>query len=126
MRDFSIFNELLLREHTKLRRELEELGHVHQDDAFDYDPSVDPITVEPDESDRASQIEDFAARAALEVELEKRYREVHTALDAILAGTYGVCVHCHKEISDERLRANPAARTCSAHTGLLTEETSSL
>ena len=38
--------------------------------------------------------------------------EIESALAAIEAGTYGVCVTCGRPIGDERLEARPHARTC--------------
>lgn len=44
-------------------------------------------------------------------------RAIEAALDRIAAGTYGICVKCGAEISEERLEAVPHAalcRTCAA------------
>jgi RNA polymerase-binding transcription factor DksA len=37
------------------------------------------------------------------------------ALGKIEAGTYGVCEVSGMDIEEDRLEANPAARTCKAH-----------
>ena len=50
-------------------------------------------------------------------ELEARYRLVLHALKKFDAGTYGVCEESGEQIEEERLDANPAARTCKDHIG---------
>lgn len=126
-KDLLHYKELLLTERKKLRNTLEGLGHVHTDDEYDFDASAEEEqTVEADESDRASEIENFSTRVILEAELEKRYQEIHAALDAMTEGTYGICRFCRKEIPDERLEANPAARTCMLHAELLNDSSSRL
>ena len=37
------------------------------------------------------------------------------ALERIEKGTYGICEVGNEEIEEDRLNANPAARTCKAH-----------
>lgn len=48
---------------------------------------------------------------ALSDRLELRLKEVNDALARMEDGTYGICEVCKKEISMERLKANPAAKT---------------
>lgn len=57
----------------------------------------------------ADEVEEYEARLATENSLESRLLEVTHALERIEKGTYGACRVCGKEISIERLRANPAA-----------------
>ncbi len=52
---------------------------------------------------------------ALSDRLELRLKEVNDALKRMEDGTYGVCETCQKEISIERLKANPAAKTDTEH-----------
>lgn len=124
-RDLLHFRKLLLAERARLRHTLEGLGHVHPDDAYDFDASSEGENLElADEADRATQIEEFSSRVILEAELEKRYQEIHSALLALADGSYGVCVFCGKNIPRERLEANPAARTCIEHMQSLNETSS--
>lgn len=53
----------------------------------------------------------------LEVEktLEVSLNEVDSALSKIEKGTYGICEKLGEEISEERLKANPTAKTCIEH-----------
>lgn len=70
---------------------------------------------EADPNDAADQMEELATNVPLVEELEKRYKEVASALQNIEEGTYGVCEECDEAIPVKRLRANPAARTCVTH-----------
>lgn len=79
--------------------------------------SADETTMEEaDPTDAADQIEELLTNVPLVADLQKRAHEVDDALDRMEKGTYGTCEVCHKEIPHERLEANPAAKTCIAHT----------
>ncbi|MDD5009105.1 MAG: TraR/DksA family transcriptional regulator [Syntrophorhabdaceae bacterium] len=39
-------------------------------------------------------------------------KDIDSALDKIVKGTYGVCEECEEKISEKRLEANPVARYC--------------
>ena len=54
---------------------------------------------------------------ALSDSLELRLKDVNDALERMKVGTYGICEVCKKEISVERLEANPAAKTDMEHAG---------
>ena len=49
--------------------------------------------------------------ASLEV-LQAQQERVREALARLDAGTYGQCVECGKQLSDERLEARPEAERC--------------
>lgn len=51
-------------------------------------------------------LEDLGAAGLLEI------RMIEAALDRIEAGTYGICVSCGDEISEERLNVLPATPKC--------------
>lgn len=57
----------------------------------------------------AEEITEYETRREEEHAFESRLKEVNDALARLQNGTYGVCIKCGKEISEERLRANPAA-----------------
>ncbi|MBI4919824.1 TraR/DksA C4-type zinc finger protein [Candidatus Azambacteria bacterium] len=52
---------------------------------------------------------------ALSDRLELRLRDVNGALEKIEKGTYGTCETCGAEIPEDRLKANPAAKTDMEH-----------
>lgn len=126
-RDLIYYKRLLLDERTRLRNTLLSLGHAHPDDQYDFDASTDEEVIDSgDEADHATHLEEFSSRIILEAELEKRYQEIHSALDAITDGTYGTCIFCGQKIPSNRLEANPAARTCILHTQSVSESSSLL
>ena len=59
--------------------------------------------------EEADEVEEYEARLATEHSLESRLLEVKNALERIYTKQYGLCRKCGKEISLERMRANPAA-----------------
>jgi DnaK suppressor protein len=77
---------------------------------------------EADENVAADRVEDWDERAATLATLERQYNDINRALKKIGDGTYGICEISGGMIDEDRLLANPAARTCKAHM----EEESSL
>ena len=70
---------------------------------------------EADPNVGADRAEDWNDRRATLAELETRYNNIARALKKIENDTYGVCEISGSSIEEERLEANPAARTCAAH-----------
>ncbi|MBU6490906.1 TraR/DksA C4-type zinc finger protein [Patescibacteria group bacterium] len=81
----------------------------------DWEPVPSETGVEPDIVDQADVIVSRENNAAILADLEARYDTVLEALSRIEKGTYGKCEMCGKEISENRLEADPAASTCVAH-----------
>ena len=75
----------------------------------------DAIAMESDSNNLADFGEEADERIATLAELETQYRNIDRALKKIEAGTFGVCEISGETIEEERLNANPAARTCIAH-----------
>ena len=70
---------------------------------------------EADENVQADRVEEWNERTATLAALETRYNNIKRALQKIDEGTYGRCEIGGEAIEEERLNANPAARTCKAH-----------
>jgi RNA polymerase-binding transcription factor DksA len=86
-----------------LQRERQQLkGEVQATDDF-------PEYGRNDE-DNATEIADYEVTTATNRTLEERLKNIEEALSRIEAGTYGVTEE-GRLISEERLRANPAATT---------------
>jgi len=82
----------------------------------DWEAIIDhSYTDDADENMQADAAEDAASRLAILADLEIRYRNVMRALEKIECGTYGICEISGYTIEEDRLAANPAARTCIAH-----------
>lgn len=108
--------DLLLAEKVTLESELETVGKRNPDNPRDWEAKSSPDdATSADENDLADTIEDYEGNTAILKQLETRYNEVLKALDKIKNGTYGVCEVCGKPIEEDRLEANPAARTCKEH-----------
>ena len=68
-----------------------------------------------DENVVGDNAEEWAVRRASMTQLETRYRNIKRALRKIESGTFGICEISGEAIDEERLAANPAARTDRQH-----------
>lgn len=108
----------LLEERAKLEKELSDLGIMDPETgdwgAYQSEPGEADVS---DKNDAADFDEDFLTRANTLGEIEKRYLDVKNALDKIerADGSFGICEVSGKQIEEDRLEANPAARTCKEH-----------
>lgn len=103
-------------ERDNLEDELASHGRV-LNDAGDWQGASEGYEgEEADPNDAADQIEELVTNIPLVAELEERHIDVTEALEKIEQGTYGLCEECNDPIPLERLKANPAARTCIEHT----------
>ena len=65
-----------------------------------------------DDFDVASMNTDLSIEYSLNVNQQKTFLEIESALKRIENGTYGRCECCGEDISLERLKASPEARLC--------------
>lgn len=70
---------------------------------------------EIDDNDAADRFEDFEERSGMTTTLQTRLSDVNRALAKIENGTYGICEVSNEPIEEDRLEANPAARTNKTH-----------
>lgn len=69
-----------------------------------------------DDNEFADKLEEFDEHREELPALQGRWSDIKQALEAIEKGTYGTCeVGADHEIEEDRLEANPAARTCTKH-----------
>lgn len=101
---------VLLKEKEELEKNLERIAKPVKKSTGDYEPAFSDIGTDRDEN--ASEVEQYTDDLPVEFALEKKLKDVIAALEEIENGTYGICKNCNQEISPERLRANPSARTC--------------
>jgi RNA polymerase-binding transcription factor DksA len=116
--DITAMKERLEKEKELLESELATVGRKNPKIAGDWEPmpgELDPSATESDEL--ADKIEDFEENTAIVRELEIRLADITSAIEKVDKGTYGVCEECGEEIEEDRLQANPAARTCKKHMG---------
>lgn len=101
--------EKLLEEKARIQKELGRIGKKTTE-AGDYSTNFNEMG--EDEDENASEVEEYTDNLALETNLEKQLKEILEALEKMETGTYGRCENCDADISIERLRAYPAAKTC--------------
>lgn len=116
--EIEIFKNKLLEERAGLEKDLADLG-IKDPETGDWGAIGDPDGEEADKNDLGDRDEEFAVRANTLAELELRLKDVNDALAKIEKndGSYGVCEVSGKKIEEDRLMANPAARTCKEHMG---------
>jgi len=97
-------------------RELERIGRVNPDNPKDWEAVPQKMDIqEADRNEAADRIEGYEENTALLKELEIRYNNIKLALKKLDDGSYGMCEIGDEPIRIERLRANPAARSCIKH-----------
>lgn len=107
--------ERLAAELAQVAEELKTLGVHDPHNPKDWLATPEPDDMEPDPNDAADRVEEWDERAAILAPLERQYNDITHALQKIDAGTYGICEIGNEEIEQDRLQANPSARTCKAH-----------
>ncbi|OGG68674.1 hypothetical protein A3H77_01080 [Candidatus Kaiserbacteria bacterium RIFCSPLOWO2_02_FULL_56_11] len=110
------FKALLIQEKDKLEAELSGIGRKNPANPKDWEP-VPPANgeAESDLADIADRSIGFDTNASIVADLETRLNEVTASLDRVEKGTYGKCEVSGEPIEEERLSADPAARTCLKH-----------
>ncbi len=91
------------------------LGHRVNNDGDWVATPMEQDGNEADFLDQATHVEAFEDRVGALTELEKQYSDILRALKKIEDGTYGICEISGDKIEEDRLEANPSARTCKAH-----------
>lgn len=107
----------LKEEEHALLDELNSIGTQNPDNPSDWMARPDDTSTNKsaDPNSRADSVEDYENNEAIVSRLEVRLSEVRLALAKIQEGGYGVCEISGEEIEEDRLKANPAARTNKAH-----------
>lgn len=112
----------LLKERDLLTKELETIAAPDPNLEGDWDIKhsewgEDQITSgeELETGENVNESDEDMKNKALSDRLELRLKEVNDALKRMDNETYGICETCQKEISIERLTANPAANTDIEH-----------
>ncbi|NQU99555.1 MAG: TraR/DksA C4-type zinc finger protein [Parcubacteria group bacterium] len=105
--------DLLIKEKGDLEENLKKIANKDKNLKGDYDAKFENMDSGVfDQSAEASEVTEYDKRLSLEANFEVKLKEVNEALTRIESGDYGKCSKCGMEISDERLKADPAASTC--------------
>jgi len=117
--DLIYFKKKLEEEKIKLESELSGISTKNPRNQEDWEavPPKDTDERESDPNEAADNIEDYEGNFSLNDILEKRLNDTKEALNKIEENTYGICRIGGKEhpIEEERLEANPSAKTCIKH-----------
>ena len=107
--------ESLEKERDILMEQLHDMGKLNPETG-EWEATPEALDApEADQNDMADRFEDFEAKSSMLKTLEPRLNDVLRALKRVNKDSYGKCEVCKKDIEDDRLEANPAARTCKEH-----------
>ena len=110
------FKKKLEKELALLEEEMGKIGRRNPSNPNDWEPMETDMGSDSADPDQvADEMESFGENAAVLRRLEAQYNDVKRALEKIKNGTYGKCEAGGEKISEERLEANPSARTCVEH-----------
>jgi len=115
MKDIAHYRERLESEKATLENELKTVGRRNPSNPADWEAVPQETGQESDPNDAADLINHFEDNTAILKELEIRYNDVLKALMKLEEGTYGICEVSGESIEEDRLEADPAAKTCKAH-----------
>jgi RNA polymerase-binding transcription factor DksA len=116
--DIEYFKEKLEEELLLVEKELNSIGRKNPDNKNDWEAEpADFDSDSADENETADKMEEYEENTAVLKDLEIRYNNIKDALTKIEEDKYGICEISGQLIEEDRLIANPAARTCKAHMG---------
>lgn len=115
--DINFFKEKLNEELLVVEQELKDVGQRNPENKADWEatPAKNFDTDSADDNETADKLEEFEENAAILNPLENRYNDLLSALEKIKKNEYGFCEICKSPIEEDRLVANPSAKTCKAH-----------
>ncbi len=110
------FKDKLAEERDLLIKQLGDIAVEGEDGLWSAkDPQMDVMSPIAEPNEAADKLEELDERSEEITGLSARLADVRLALQNIEQGSYGICEVCNAPIEEERLEANPAARTCMAH-----------
>ncbi len=107
--------ETLQKELQTLEEQLALVGRKNPDATGDWEATENADTDAAEEGEVAGAMEEYETNSAVLSDLEIRLAEVKAALEKIGGESFGICETCGSEIEEDRMNANPAAKTCKAH-----------
>src|SRR5262245_24452253 len=115
--DTEHFKKRLDEELTSVERSLGDIAVFNEVTGEWEAKGEDMETMAPtaDANEFADKLEEYEEHREELPALQTRWSEVKHALEKIERGTYGTCEVSGEQIEEDRLEANPAARTCKAH-----------
>lgn len=119
MNDTTQYKTRLESELKELERELSVLGVHSPNKLSEWDVKAPDFDImNADENEVADRTEEIHVDSIIIDELTVRFKNVAGALKKLEEGVFGLCEIDGGPIEEERLQANPAARTCKEHIDL--------
>ncbi len=116
MKDPEYYKKRLEDERDTLLQELERIAVPDPENPENWILKAPDLDImEADQNEAADRTEEVHIDSIVLDELEGRYRLILHALRKFETGTYGICEESGAPIEEDRLDANPAARTCKKH-----------
>ncbi|MCD5382023.1 MAG: TraR/DksA C4-type zinc finger protein [Candidatus Pacebacteria bacterium] len=116
MRDTAQYKARLETMLSELTKELETIGIHNPTNPSDWIATPEGTDhKEADPNVAADKVEEWDERRGTVAVLETRYNNIVRALKKIDEGAFGICEVSGEPIEEDRLEANPAARTNKAH-----------
>lgn len=112
------FKQKLETELQTVEKELRSVATQNPNNPQDWEATetkMDVMSAVADPNEAADKQEEYIENRAITDQLEIRYNNIKRALSKIEEGTYGTCEVSGEPIEEDRLEANPAARTCKEH-----------
>lgn len=110
------FTDKLNTERKLLEEELKTVGRRNPHNPSDWEPRyTETNTDSADNLEVADEIESYQNNISILNSLESKYNEVLKAIEKIHQNKYGICEVGGEMIEEDRLEANPAAKTCKKH-----------
>lgn len=111
------FKKILEKEKTKIENQLKRFAKKsNKGDDWQPNPSSEASNIQMAElGEVATAITQMETNLESEKVLESSLKEVNDALERIENGNYGICEKTGEIIKEERLKANPTAKTCVNH-----------
>ena len=114
--DTAHYKEKLEKELKLVEGELKTVGVQNPKNSADWEGKEIVMDVTNNEADElGDKMEEYGENRAINDTLEIRYNNIKRALGKITSDAYGVCEIGGEKIEEDRLEANPAARTCKEH-----------
>jgi len=114
--DTNHFKQKLEAERKVLEAELSSVASLTPEGEWEpKEVDMDTLPPQADANEAGDKIEEYEEHKGIDAALEGRWNDVKEALTKIETGTFGRCEICDKAIEEDRLEANPAARTCKEH-----------
>lgn len=116
--DKNLINELktkLEKEKENIEKELMKFAEKDKDLKGDWDtrfPYQKAKSGSGSLEEEADEVEEYTTLLPIEYGLETKLKNINLALEKIKKNVYGKCEKCGKEISEERLKAIPEAKSC--------------